>query len=86
MMWNAGSLTDQMMLTPIPRAELTGILDRFMGGLSDRLSREAFARIRATSPDRATGVEAEQHRLAALAVARGCGMPIHPEGSSCRFN
>jgi len=85
-MWNAGSLTDQMMLTPIPRAELTGILDRFMGGLSDRLSREAFARIRATSPDRATGVEAEQHRLAALAVARGCGMPIHPEGSSCRFN
>src|SRR6516164_753123 len=86
MMWNAGSLTDQMMLTPIPRAELTGILDRFMGGLSDRLSREAFVRIRATSPDRATGVEAEQHRLAALAVARGCGMPIHPEGSSCRFN
>jgi len=75
-----------MILTPIPRAELTEFLDRFMGGLADRLSREAFARIRATSPDRAAGVEAEQHRLAALAVARGLGMPIQPEGTPCRFN
>ena len=51
-----------MILTPIPCAELAGTLDRFMGGLSDKLSWEAFARIRATSPDRAAGAEAEQHR------------------------
>jgi hypothetical protein len=86
MIWNAGSLPDQMILTPIPRAELTGILDRFMAGIADRLSRDVVARIRVTSPERATGVEAEQHRLAALAVAHGCGMPIHPEGTPCRFN
>ena len=51
-----------MILTPIPCAELAGTRDRFMGGLSDKLSWEAFARIRATSPDRAAGAEAEQHR------------------------
>jgi hypothetical protein len=76
----------RMILTPIPRAELAGVLDRFMGGLSDRLSCEAFGRIRATSPDRATAAEAEQHRLAALAFTRGFGMAIHPEGTPCHFN
>ena len=75
-----------MILTPIPNDQLAGVLDRFMAGLSDRLSREAFALIRATSPDRAAGAEAEQHRLAALAFARGFGMAIHPEGTPCRFN
>ena len=57
-----------------------------MADLSDGLSRDVFARIRATSPDRATGVEAEQHRLAALTFARGFGMAIHPEGTPCHFN
>jgi hypothetical protein len=75
-----------MILTPIPRPELTGFLDRFMAGLSDRLSGEALTRIRATSPDRAAGVEAEQHRLAALDFARGLDIPIHPEGTPCRFS
>jgi hypothetical protein len=75
-----------MILTPIPRDELAGTLDRFMGRLSDRLSREAFARIRATSPDRAVGEEAERHRLAALFFARSIGMAIHREGTRCPFN
>jgi len=77
---------DQMILTPIPREELAEVLDRFMAGIADRLSRDVFERIRATLPDRAAGVESEQHRLAALAVARGLGMPIQPEGTPCRFN
>jgi hypothetical protein len=75
-----------MILTPIPREELAGTLDRFMAGLPDRLSRAVFRQIRATSPDRAAGAEAEQHRLAALAIARGFGLPIHPEVTACRFN
>ena len=75
-----------MSLTPIAREELAGVLDRFMAGLSGWLSRDVFARIRATSPDRAAGAEAEQHRLSALSVARSFGMPIHPEGTPCHFN
>jgi hypothetical protein len=45
-----------------------------------------FQRIRATSPDRAEGQEAERHRLAALALARNCGMAVHPPGVRCGFN
>jgi hypothetical protein len=75
-----------MILTPIPREELAGVLDRFMAGLSDRCSRILFERIRATSPDRAVAAEAERHRLAALSLARGFGMAIHPETTPCPFN
>ena len=75
-----------MILTPIPRKELGGFLDRFTARLSDGLSRLVLARIRATSPDRACGAEAEGHRLAALSFAQGFGMAIHPEGTPCRFN
>jgi hypothetical protein len=75
-----------MILTPIPDDQLAGTFDRFMAGLSDGLSRAVFARIRATSPDRATGAEAERHRLAALSFARAWGMAIYPEGTPCRFN
>ena len=75
-----------MILTPIPRKELAGALDRFAAGLSDRLSRAEFARIRATSPDRAVAAEAERHRCAALSLARGFGMAIQPETAPCRFN
>jgi hypothetical protein len=75
-----------MILTPIPRVELTDTLDRFAAGLSDGLSRAVFAGIRATSPDRAAGTEAEGHRLASLSVARGFGMAIHSEGTPCLFN
>jgi len=75
-----------MILTPIPRRELVGTLDRFMAGLSDRYSQSVFERIRATSSDRAAGVEAERHRRAALSFARGFGVTIHAEGTPCRFN
>jgi len=75
-----------MILTPIHRDQLAGALDHFMVGLSDRLSRTVFARIRATSPDRAAGAEAEGHRFAALSFARAFGMTIHPDRTPCRFN
>src|SRR5438132_1218948 len=75
-----------MILTPIPPAALQEALDRFMGRLSDRFSRAVFRRIRATSPDRAAGMWAEQHRLAALSFARAFGMSIYPESTRCSFN
>jgi hypothetical protein len=75
-----------MILTPIPREQLAGALDHFMVGLSDRLSRTVFARIRATSADRAAGAEAERHRLSALSFARAFGMAIHPDRTPCHFN
>ncbi len=75
-----------MILTPIPRDELDGVLDRFADGLCDRPARSAFALVRATSSDRAVAEEAERHRLAALAFARGCGMAVHPPGTQCGFN
>ena len=75
-----------MILSPISRDQLPGALDRFMDGLSDRLSRDIFARIRATSPVRAADAEAERHRLAALSLVRGFGMAIHPQGTPCLFN
>ncbi|MBV8118643.1 MAG: hypothetical protein JO081_01735 [Alphaproteobacteria bacterium] len=75
-----------MILTPIPLEALAGALDHFMAGLSDELCHAVFARIRATSPDRAAGAEAEEHRLAALSFARGFGMAIHSEGTPCLFN
>jgi hypothetical protein len=74
-----------MILTPIPDDQLGGILDRFMAA-SDGLPRAVFARIRATSPYRAAGAEAEGHRLAALSFARTFGLATHPDGTSCRFN
>ncbi|MGH7029129.1 MAG: hypothetical protein ACREE9_13095 [Stellaceae bacterium] len=75
-----------MMLTPIPRDALAEALERFADDLGGALSRRMFGKIRATSPDRAAGPEAEQHRLSALALARGCGMMVHPPGVRCRFN
>ena len=75
-----------MILTPIPDDQLAGTLGRFMAGLPDGLSRAVFARIRATSPYRAAGAEAERHRLAALSFARTFGLAIHPKGTSCRLN
>jgi len=75
-----------MILTPIPPEALEATLERFMGLLTDRFARAAFRRVRVTSPDRAVGQEAEQHRLAALSVARSFGMAIHTEGMPCKFN
>ncbi len=75
-----------MILTPIPREHLACRLDRFGEGLHDRFSQARFRLIRATSPDRAAGAEAERHRHAALALARSFGMAIHPPQARCRFN
>jgi hypothetical protein len=75
-----------MILTPIPPEALEATLERFMGLLTDRFARAVFRRVRVTSPDRAVGQEAEQHRLAALSVARSFGMAIHPAGMPCKFN
>lgn len=75
-----------MILTPIPPDELDHALDRLGTQLDEPAACAAFARIRATSPERAAGAAAEAHRLAALAVARGCGMAIHPPGVRSRFN
>ncbi|HZU87686.1 MAG TPA: elongation factor P hydroxylase [Stellaceae bacterium] len=75
-----------MILTPIPRTALPAALDRFAMGLHDRAAASAFARIRATAPDRAVGAAAEAHRLAALAFAAGFGVAVHPPGTECRYN
>jgi hypothetical protein len=75
-----------MILTPIPREQLEGALDRFAALLSDPGARAAFARIRATMPERAAGAEAERHRLAALAFARRYGVPVHPPDARPAFN
>jgi hypothetical protein len=75
-----------MILTPIPREHLAASLDQFAAGLADPDARAAFASIRGTSPDRATGAAAERHREEALALARQMGIAIHPAGTECRFN
>ncbi|HEY2538462.1 MAG TPA: hypothetical protein VGI28_03020, partial [Stellaceae bacterium] len=67
-----------MILTQVPRDALAGSLDRFAAGLRDPIALCVFAEIRATSADRAVMPEAEEHRLAALALARCFGMAVHP--------
>jgi hypothetical protein len=75
-----------MILTPIPHQELAGTLDRFAIRLDDPSARAVFSRIRATSPDRAAGAEADRHRRAALSLARAFGMGVYPEGQQCPYN
>jgi hypothetical protein len=75
-----------VILTPIPSEHLDAVLDRFAAQLADPAVRAAFALIRATSPQRAEGETAEMHRLQALALARACGMPVHPPGTRPGFN
>ncbi|HEV2336395.1 MAG TPA: hypothetical protein VGS13_12910 [Stellaceae bacterium] len=75
-----------MILTPIPREQLIAVLDRFAGQLDDPDARAAFARIRATAAERAAGAAAESHRQEALALARRCGVRVHPPGAHARFN
>jgi hypothetical protein len=75
-----------MILTPIPPAALPAALDRFRSALPDPFARATFERIRATSPERATGAEAQAHRLAALEFAAGFGVAAHPPGTECPFN
>ena len=75
-----------MILTPIGLDALAGALDRFGAGLRDTVSCCIFAQIRATPLNRAEGTEAEEHRQAALALARDRGMAVHPQGATCLFN
>jgi hypothetical protein len=75
-----------MMLTPIPRDRLAASLARFAAGLGDAGALRAFARICATSPERAQGSRAERHRRQALALARRYRIAVHPPGTRCRFN
>lgn len=75
-----------MILTPIAPDALAHVLDRFAGGLSEPLALQAFAQIRATSPERAAGEAAERHRQAALGLAGSLGMGIHSEGCLSPFN
>ncbi|HEX6443245.1 MAG TPA: hypothetical protein VF007_13725 [Stellaceae bacterium] len=75
-----------MILTPIPPERLGDALDRFAAQLNGPEARAAFARIRATSPDRAEGAAAETHRQQALAMARDLGIPVHPCGTHPAFN
>ncbi|HEY1798621.1 MAG TPA: hypothetical protein VGG57_21090 [Stellaceae bacterium] len=79
-------LAATMILTPIPPDQLEAGLDRFAAGLTSAEARSAFARIRATSPDRAQGDDAERHRRKAVAWAHQCGVPVHPDGTLCDFN
>jgi hypothetical protein len=75
-----------MILTPIRRQDLPAALDRFARGLGAASPRAAFRMIRATAPDRAAGAIAEGHRYAALALARACGIRVHPPEVPSPFN
>jgi hypothetical protein len=75
-----------MILTPIPLEQLDAVLDRFAAQLADPTAMAAFARIRATSAERAQGPAAETHRRDALAWARTLGMAVYPPGTRCAFN
>src|ERR1043166_7551091 len=75
-----------MILTPIPCAQLGAALDRFGTQLGHPDARNAFARIRVTSPERAHSAEAERHRQQALRVAAHFGVPVHPPGTHSGFN
>jgi hypothetical protein len=75
-----------MILTPIPPERLAEALDRFAAQLDDPDARAVFARIRATSPERAEGAEAEWQHREALALASRLGVPVHPPGKHPPFN
>jgi Elongation factor P hydroxylase len=75
-----------MILTPIPPGQLGAALDRFAEQLDDATARATFVRIRAASPERATGSEAERHRQQALRVAAHLGVPVHRPGARPGLN
>jgi hypothetical protein len=75
-----------LILTPIPPERLNEALDRFAERLVHPAARNVFARIRATSPERAEGEAAARHRVQALALAARLGVPAHPAGSRPAFN
>ncbi|HEX5452920.1 MAG TPA: hypothetical protein VFX06_03940 [Stellaceae bacterium] len=75
-----------MILTPIPPERLDAALAGFAAPLEDPAARAAFARICATAAERAAGDTAERHRQEAIALARCCGMELHPPGTHSPFN
>jgi hypothetical protein len=75
-----------MILTPIALPRLMAVLDQFAAGLTGEPARNAFALIRATSPERARGAAAERDRQAALGFARQHGLAVHAPGTRCAFN
>jgi hypothetical protein len=75
-----------MILSPIPPEQLRTALDRFAAQLDSPDANHAFAGIRATSPERAHGAEAERHRQQALRIAAHFGVPVHPPGARPGFN
>jgi hypothetical protein len=75
-----------VILTPIAADEIDAALDRFAAGLATPQACAAFALIRATSPERAEGAEAERDRLAALAFARERSLTVYPAGTACAYN
>jgi hypothetical protein len=75
-----------MILTPIPREQLSEALDLFAAQLEEPVARAAFAQIRATALERAEGATAERHRREAVAFARRHGVPVHPPGACPAFN
>jgi hypothetical protein len=75
-----------LILTPIAPDELRDVLDRFAAQLNDAAARVAFALICATSAKRAGGAAAERHQHHAFALARACGIPVHPPGTRPGFN
>lgn len=75
-----------MILTPIPPEFFDTALDRFAAQLADPAAQAVFALIRATPHQRAEGESAEMHRRQALALARACGMKVHPTGTRPGLN
>jgi hypothetical protein len=68
-----------MILTPIEKHRLPGVLELFQARLGDPLARAIFARIaRPELADRATGRDAAAHHAAALRLLDSYGMAIRP--------
>lgn len=74
-----------MILTPIP-APLLPVALTAIGAQLSGPARIAFARIAASSPERATGGLFDAHRLEALALARRFGMSAIPGAPSDGFH
>ncbi len=73
-----------MILTPIERAHLAEVLERFARNLNDR-DAAVFRRIAASGADRADGNDAVAHHRVAVDLARAMGMGILPGSPKLDF-
>ena len=73
-----------MILTPIERAHLTEVLERFATNVSGR-AETVFRRIAASGAERAAEPDATAHHRAALDLARAMGMGIVPGSPKLDF-